>query len=60
MLVKAIQGDDTLYLVQKAWRYEPTDGELEGWFEELGSFIVCGKVKGPVIIPGMWEPLNGP
>ena len=43
MLVKAIQGDDALYLVQKAWKYEPTDGELEGWFEELRSFIVCGK-----------------
>ena len=43
MMVKAIQGDDALYLVQKAWKYEPTDGELEGWFEELGSFIVCGK-----------------
>ena len=43
MLVKAIQGDDALYLVQKAWKYDPEDGELEGWFEELGSFIVCGQ-----------------
>ena len=43
MIVKAIQGDDALYVVQKAWKYEPNDGELEGWFEELGSFIVCGK-----------------
>ena len=43
MLVKAIQGDEALYLVQKAWKYDPKDVELEGWFEELGSFIVCGK-----------------
>ena len=43
MIVKAIQGDDALYVVQKAWKYEPDDRELEGWFEELGSFIVCGK-----------------
>ena len=43
MLVKAIQGDDALYLVQKAWKYDPDDGELENWFEELGSFVVCGK-----------------
>ena len=43
MLVKAIQGDDALYIVQKAWKKEPNDGELEDWFKELGSFIVCGK-----------------
>lgn len=43
MLVKAIQGDEALYLVQKAWKYDPKNVELEGWFEELGSFIVCGK-----------------
>ena len=43
MLVKAIQGDDALYIVQKAWKYNPEDGELEDWFEELGTFIVCGK-----------------
>ena len=43
MLVKAIQGDDALYVVQKAWKYEPNDDQLNNWFEEMGSFIVCGK-----------------
>ncbi|MAW14357.1 MAG: hypothetical protein CML57_09125 [Rhodobacteraceae bacterium] len=43
MIMKAIQGDDALYLVQKAWKYEPKGGEVEGWFEELGLFFVCGK-----------------
>ena len=43
MIMKAIQGDDALYLVQKAWKYEPKGGEVEDWFEELGLFFVCGK-----------------
>jgi len=43
MLVKVIQGDDALYVVQKAWKYEPNDDQLNNWFEEMGSFIVCGK-----------------
>ena len=43
ILVKAIQGDEALYVVQKAWKYDPKDGELADWFYELESFIVCGK-----------------
>ena len=55
MIVKAIQGDDAVYVVQKAWKYEPNDGELEGWFEELGSFIIiCGKIMISRCAPNVW------
>ena len=42
ILAKAIQGDDALYLIQKAWRYEPSEDALEDWMAQLETFSVCG------------------
>ena len=43
IFAKAIQGDDALYLVQKAWRYEPSEDALEDWMGQLETFSVCGR-----------------
>lgn len=38
---KAIQGNDSFYLIQKAWRYQPSKQEVERWTRYLGTVAVC-------------------
>lgn len=38
---KAIQGNDSLYVVQKAFRYEPSREEVTTWTRYLKSVLVC-------------------
>lgn len=38
---KAIQGNDSFYLIQKAWRYAPTPQEIKRWTQYLGTIAVC-------------------
>jgi len=39
--LKAIQGNDSFYLVQVAFRYEPSDDEITQWMEYLKDVQVC-------------------
>jgi hypothetical protein len=38
---KAIQGRDSFYLVQKAWRREPANNEIVKWTQHLRQVAVC-------------------
>lgn len=38
---KAIKGNDSFYLVQKAWRREPAKEEITKWMPYLRSVTVC-------------------
>jgi hypothetical protein len=38
---KAIQGNDSLYVVQKAFKYEPSSDEVTKWTLYLKSVSVC-------------------
>jgi hypothetical protein len=38
---KAVQGRDSFYLVQKAWRRQPADREIVSWTRYLRSVAVC-------------------
>ena len=38
---KAIQGNDSFYLIQKSWRYAPSPEEIKRWTRYLGSIAVC-------------------
>ncbi len=40
-LFKAIEGRDALYVVQKAFRYLPTAGEMDRWHGYLDKVQVC-------------------
>ena len=39
--MKAIQGNDSFYLVQVAFRYEPTDADITQWMQYLKRVQVC-------------------
>ncbi len=39
--LKAIAGRDALYVVQKAWKYHPTNDEIEDWSKYLAGIAVC-------------------
>lgn len=38
---KAIEGNDSFYLIQKSWRYRPTEKEIRRWTHYLGTVAVC-------------------
>lgn len=38
---KAIKGNDSFYLVQKAWKWEPTEEEIKQWMPYFRSVTVC-------------------
>lgn len=38
---KAIDGNDSFYLIQKSWRYQPSKDEIERWTRYLGTVAVC-------------------
>lgn len=38
--IKAIQGNDSFYVVQKAWKYEPTDKEVVKWTKFMSKVKV--------------------
>ncbi len=38
---KAIRGNDSFYVVQKAWKYEPSNPEVVKWSEYLRKVSVC-------------------
>jgi len=40
-LVKAIEGKDAFYTVQKAFRYQPSAEEVRRWSAYLGGVFVC-------------------
>ena len=40
-MVKAIFGIDALYIVQKAWRYEPTDIQIQDWSKFVSKVFLC-------------------
>lgn len=40
-LFKAIQGNDSYYVVQKAFRFEPTDEQIKRWVLYLRTVGVC-------------------
>ena len=40
-MVKAIAGNDALYVVQKAWRYEPTDIQIQDWSKLVSQVFIC-------------------
>ena len=42
-ILKAMAGDEALYVVQKAWKYSPTQKEMNDWLKRLGDFVVCGE-----------------
>ena len=39
--MKAIQGNDSFYLVQVAFRYEPTEADITQWMNYLREVQVC-------------------
>jgi hypothetical protein len=38
---KAIAGNDSFYVVQKAFKFEPTDEQVGHWLDYLKSVVVC-------------------
>ncbi len=38
---KAIEGNDSFYLIQKSWRYPPAPDEIRRWTRYLGTIAVC-------------------
>lgn len=38
---KAIEGNDSFYLIQKSWRYQPSQTEIRRWTRYLGTVAVC-------------------
>ena len=40
-LFKAIKGNDSFYVVQKAWRREPTKNKIKDWMQHLRKVKVC-------------------
>ena len=39
--MKAVQGRDSFYLVQKAYKFEPTDAQIESWEKFFDDVRVC-------------------
>lgn len=38
---KAIEGNDSFYLIQKSWRYAPDPEQVKRWTRYLGTVAVC-------------------
>jgi hypothetical protein len=39
--VKAIKGNDSLYVIQKAFRFEPSKKQIDQWIDYFHTVIVC-------------------
>lgn len=39
--IKAIKGNDSFYVIQKAFRFNPTEQQITKWMQYLRSAIVC-------------------
>jgi hypothetical protein len=47
VFLKAIQGNDSFYVVQKAWKYSPSEEEVISWTRFMSSVRVCdSRIKG--------------
>ena len=40
-MIKVISGKDALYLIQKAWRYEPTNSQIQDWSKLVSKVFLC-------------------
>ena len=40
-MIKVISGNDALYLIQKAWRYEPTNSQIQDWSKLVSKVFLC-------------------
>ncbi len=40
-LFKIIEGNDNFYIIQKAWKYLPSDSESINWGRVFGAAMVC-------------------
>ncbi len=46
-LFKAIQGNDSFYVVQKAWKVSPEKGDFVAWSQYFSRVMVCdSRIKG--------------
>jgi hypothetical protein len=41
VLAKAMEGHDSFYLIQKAWKYTPSEDEINKWSRYLGGVNLC-------------------
>ena len=40
-MIKVISGNDALYVIQKAWKYEPTDVQIQDWSKSVSKVFLC-------------------
>ena len=40
-MIKVISGKDALYIIQKAWKYEPTDAQIQDWSKSVSQVFLC-------------------
>ena len=40
-MVKVISGNDGLYIIQKAWKYEPDDAQIQDWSKSVSQVFLC-------------------
>ena len=40
-MVKTILGTDALYIIQKAWKYKPTNSQIQDWSKAFSKVFIC-------------------
>ncbi len=40
-MIKVISGNDAIYLIQKAWQYEPTNSQMQEWSKSVSKVFLC-------------------
>ena len=40
-MIKVISGNDAFYIIQKAWRYEPTNSQIQDWSKLVSKVFLC-------------------
>ena len=40
-MIKVISGSDALYIIQKAWKYEPSDAQIQDWSKSVSRVFLC-------------------
>ena len=40
-MIKVISGNDALYIIQKAWKYEPNDTQIQDWSKSVSQVFLC-------------------
>jgi hypothetical protein len=58
--IKAIQGKDSFYVVQKAWRMKPTPEDVKNWTGYLARVRVCDTRIRETGCPGLAAPASAP